>query len=329
MVMEVISKKKGFGNSLACGTLQLLWTLAASSTKTRNGDIGCYSNDWIAKKIGWPGKFGDSLVDALVETKWLDSNVVGWNNEVAKLYIHDWHVHCEDYVDKWLCANYIGYANGTITRRVKPDIEQGLLTFEEASEECRTHTGNSYRKKDKKRKASDLVRESQTSTDLVRESQTSTDEGRPPARAPALALALALADTNASPSHVEEERGSGLDRLAFKELSATGKFTDLKLDVVAQGLRFVAAHPEWDKYAIETIVELAIAAKGEEGGIRSAPRWMAQMLPFTLAKVSGENSGTQGLRYGKTEKRKTVGEMAPGTCPAVDGYKEMKMDGEG
>jgi hypothetical protein len=77
----------------AVGLLESLWKMAYRNAPA--GDIGRLSNDEIAAAIEWEGN-ADDLVEALVETRWLDSD------SVHRLLIHDWENECES----WLRGNF-------------------------------------------------------------------------------------------------------------------------------------------------------------------------------------------------------------------------------
>lgn len=71
------------------GLLEMLWVGTAKNAP--GGDIGRFSNEEIAVMCDWEGD-PDALVDALVETRWLD------RCETHRLLVHDWPEHAPDYV---------------------------------------------------------------------------------------------------------------------------------------------------------------------------------------------------------------------------------------
>ncbi|MBU6149811.1 MAG: hypothetical protein KGR25_00065 [Chloroflexi bacterium] len=89
----------------AVGILNLLWEWAAES-KPR-GDIGRASNRVIATMAGWPTEDSDRLVEMLVKSKLVDE-IEGED----RLYIHDWHDHCDNGVHTWLGRRGLCFANG-------------------------------------------------------------------------------------------------------------------------------------------------------------------------------------------------------------------------
>ena len=88
----------------AVGLLQTLWTITAESTP--RGDIGQFSNNQIAKRLEWDGDH-DALISALVASRWLDAN------DDCRLYVHDWHVHAEDFIHRKLTRSLQLFADGS------------------------------------------------------------------------------------------------------------------------------------------------------------------------------------------------------------------------
>ena len=80
----------------AIGILEGIWHFAADYTP--EGDIGRYADDAIAEFIGWDHELvdGAQLVQALVDTHWLDAN------DRSRVVIHDWHDHAPEWVIKKL-----------------------------------------------------------------------------------------------------------------------------------------------------------------------------------------------------------------------------------
>lgn len=71
------------------GLLEAIWQFTARSHF--RGDIGKSENIDIAESIDWHGD-EDELVDALVDTGWID------RHEKHRLVVHDWEHHCPKYV---------------------------------------------------------------------------------------------------------------------------------------------------------------------------------------------------------------------------------------
>ena len=81
---------------MAVGILELLWH--ATAEFAAQGDIGRFSNQGIAKLLGWNGN-PDRLIEALAETGWLDRCAV------HRLLVHDWADHRPDFLRKRLERN--------------------------------------------------------------------------------------------------------------------------------------------------------------------------------------------------------------------------------
>ena len=97
----------------AVGTLELLWV--ATQVNAPRGDIGSLDNEEIAIECDWPGD-PDRLVNALIETGWLDIH------PTHRLVVHDWQEHAPKYV-KGIAAKKGGLieTNATLSPRPKVD----------------------------------------------------------------------------------------------------------------------------------------------------------------------------------------------------------------
>ena len=84
-----MTRKLGLPLWQGVGLLESLWTVTASEAP--RGNIGVLSNEDIAALIEWSGD-ADAMVEALVETRWLD------RHETHRLVVHDWHDHAPNYV---------------------------------------------------------------------------------------------------------------------------------------------------------------------------------------------------------------------------------------
>jgi hypothetical protein len=80
---KALGKRLGLPMYQCVGLLESLWLLA--QIQARDGDLSKFSNLEIAGWIEWPGD-ESALVDALVETHWLD-------RKDGLLAIHDWDEH--------------------------------------------------------------------------------------------------------------------------------------------------------------------------------------------------------------------------------------------
>jgi hypothetical protein len=99
----------------AYGMLCLLWEFAAD--RCPQGDIGKYTDEEIAEELLWPeDRDCKSLIDALVEKKWVDRDIPVANGCSGRLVIHDWAEHCEDSVHMALARAGKYFANGVMPK---------------------------------------------------------------------------------------------------------------------------------------------------------------------------------------------------------------------
>jgi len=111
----------------APGLLETLWHWAAEYCP--EGDIGRYSAQTIARAIGWDEAEADRLIEALVDTGWVDELPGEEPTEepvrtacarrahvVRRLVIHDWSTHAEDYVHLRLARSGRVFADGTMPK---------------------------------------------------------------------------------------------------------------------------------------------------------------------------------------------------------------------
>lgn len=89
MKFRRLQRRLGVGKSTIVGTLELLWITTQKNAP--RGDIGRFDNEAIAIECNWDGD-PDELIDALVETGWLD------RNDHYRLVVHDWHEHAPYYI---------------------------------------------------------------------------------------------------------------------------------------------------------------------------------------------------------------------------------------
>lgn len=85
----VLKSKLGKPKWQVVGVLQSLWYL--TTTSAPEGDIGRFTNIEIAAWMEWSGD-PEELIDALVESGWLDSC------PKYRLIVHDWEAHCPNFV---------------------------------------------------------------------------------------------------------------------------------------------------------------------------------------------------------------------------------------
>lgn len=90
----------------AAGILQGIWALTQRFHP--QGNIGRATNRQIAERIGWPPRKADKLIEALIESRWLDP-MPGPD----RLYVHDWHEHCEDSIHMMLARKTLLFSNGS------------------------------------------------------------------------------------------------------------------------------------------------------------------------------------------------------------------------
>jgi hypothetical protein len=102
--MRALAKKLKIHQGLAIGIMEALWHWASETVP--DGGVGKFPNVMIADSMYWPWpKRADELIEALVDVHYLDE-MTG-----CRLYIHDWHVHCEDSVNAKLARSGLRFAN--------------------------------------------------------------------------------------------------------------------------------------------------------------------------------------------------------------------------
>jgi hypothetical protein len=99
----------------AIGILESLWHMTA--LESPQGNIGKLSNEDIAFGIDWK-ESEDDLINALVQSKWLDAH------PEHRLIVHDWHEHCDDYVDMKVARSTLFYANGAKARMNRMSVAE-------------------------------------------------------------------------------------------------------------------------------------------------------------------------------------------------------------
>lgn len=111
----------------AAGILTGLWKI--TDKYYPRGDIGRASNRQIAERLGWPVKKADILINALLETRWLDSLPGD-----GRLYVHDWHEHCEDTTHRLLARKRWYFANNSEPKlnRLEKDERPEIARYYEA-----------------------------------------------------------------------------------------------------------------------------------------------------------------------------------------------------
>lgn len=135
--MEQLSSALDIPRYAAVGILATLWDWAGRFTP--RGDIGKYSNLVIARKIGWTEN-PDSLINALVETGWLEEA-----EDEVRLYIHDWHEHCEDWVHAHLARHTQTFAIGEMPKLSKlsqKERDEAKERYRQKAEEAKLAAAN-------------------------------------------------------------------------------------------------------------------------------------------------------------------------------------------
>lgn len=139
----------------AMGLLEALWHVTAE--QQRDGGIGRFTNQDIADEMFYTGD-PDALIEALLSTRWIDKD------QGCRLYVHDWHEHCDDTTDSWLARHGKTYATGhrPRMRRLRESERQRLCakwgwplpktckeqiaadTDEDGGDECAIHTHGAH-----------------------------------------------------------------------------------------------------------------------------------------------------------------------------------------
>lgn len=123
---KILQRHMGLLRWEACGLLQSLWNLTAEATP--DGGVGRFTNEEIAIGIEW-NKDADKLIDDLIATKWLDEIP----EDYGRLYIHDWHEHCENTVHRKLARVHSFFANGK-----QPNLARLESKYKDEAEEFYT-----------------------------------------------------------------------------------------------------------------------------------------------------------------------------------------------
>jgi hypothetical protein len=100
----------------AVGILESLWHWTAKFAK--RGDVGKYTNKFIASGIKWPDD-PDSLIDALVNASAGGCSGLLDRSDGCRLLVHDWSEHCEDSIHMALARSVELFADGTMPKLTK------------------------------------------------------------------------------------------------------------------------------------------------------------------------------------------------------------------
>jgi hypothetical protein len=107
---RLLQQRLGLNRRETKSILQEIWDLAAVNCP--QGDLGRFSDAEIAFGIDYEGD-SSALIRALVDTGWLDEE------SACRLYIHDWHEHCEDHIHAQLARARQTFANGVAPKLSK------------------------------------------------------------------------------------------------------------------------------------------------------------------------------------------------------------------
>lgn len=88
----------------AVGIMELMFHFTAQYCP--QGDIGKFDDERIAAALDWDTRKAAALMDGLVDAGLLDEM------DGARLYVHDWHEHCDDAVHMRLARQVLLFANG-------------------------------------------------------------------------------------------------------------------------------------------------------------------------------------------------------------------------
>jgi hypothetical protein len=91
------------------------------------GDIGKLPDSAIARACGWPEAEAARLVEAFVQSRWVDVH------DKCRLVIHDWPAHCEDAVHSKLARSHQYFATGVapkLTGLRKSEVESARTYYE-------------------------------------------------------------------------------------------------------------------------------------------------------------------------------------------------------
>lgn len=114
--LKLCAAELGIRMATMRGIIESLWLVA--SINWPRGDVGRWSNRQIAAAIDTEVD-PDELMRALVNNGLLDEIPA----EDGRLYVHDWHEHCDRHVNVRLLKRRETYANGAPARRKEPGDE--------------------------------------------------------------------------------------------------------------------------------------------------------------------------------------------------------------
>lgn len=225
-----LQRKLSLALYVSKGLLQSLWDFAIINCPA--GDIGRFSDQEIADCIEWDGDASE-LIEALVETKWLD------RHDTSRLIIHDWPEHCEDSVHMALARKRLLFANGTIpklTRFTQAERQQALSDYERLS--ATTKTPESTQQTPESTLPSQAIPlPSHTNTNPIQADPCGDAQERPPTGPTTRAEMIPIPDSLETPEFL-----SGWDRwIEHLRVRLNGRLSQLSLQ--ANMLAFARAGP--------------------------------------------------------------------------------------
>lgn len=125
--MKKLARSLRINQAQCIGVLESLWHWAGSFAQ--QGDVGRFDDEDIAEACFW-SKEPRVLIDALLETRWLDAD------PVHRLLIHDWQDHADEAVRKYLDRHGLPFLScrdsvETVSRH-PPDIVETVSASREA-----------------------------------------------------------------------------------------------------------------------------------------------------------------------------------------------------
>jgi len=177
----------------ALGVVEALW--AVCRDRTPRGDIGHMTNQDIADEMWIDNPNADALIDALVQSGWLDIH------PTYRLVVHDWSEHADDTTRKRLHRSKLTFADGM------PPLRTAQIDQRAESDSANPESfGNKY-------PATDMSGHVQTCPDM-----TGLPEAEAEAEAEPLTLSLTLPESEPESTNPREDADaaaeSGADAFA-------------------------------------------------------------------------------------------------------------------
>jgi len=96
----------------AVGLIEMLFHVPTQFPDVRAGNVGKFTDAEIAELLNW-NLDPQRLVGAMRDTGWLDPD------DEHRLIIRDWSEHSPSFVDRWLTARRMDYADGNPPREMQ------------------------------------------------------------------------------------------------------------------------------------------------------------------------------------------------------------------